>query len=72
MNKGIFLKLKHREDEEYQMTHPCANITGFISLKMHPYVTIQDYSVITCPKSRIKALLRYIDEVSPSRSGVDA
>jgi hypothetical protein len=61
-NKGIFLTLKHRE-EEYHMNHPNANITGFISLKMHPYVTVQDYCVITCPKTKLKALLKYNDEV---------
>jgi oxysterol-binding protein-related protein 9/10/11 len=45
------------------MSHPTANITGFISLKVHPYVTVQDYCVITCPKTKIKALLKYHDEV---------
>jgi len=62
-NKGIFITLKHRDNEEYQLTHPSANVTGFISLKVHPYVTVQDYCVITCPKTKVKALLRYIDEV---------
>jgi len=45
------------------MTHPTANITGFISLKMHPYVTVQDYCAVTCPKTKLKALLKYNDEV---------
>lgn len=45
------------------MAHPTANITGFISLKVHPYVTVQDYCVITCPKTKVKALLKYHDEV---------
>jgi hypothetical protein len=64
-NKGIFITLKHRDNEEYQLTHPSANVTGFISLKLHPYVTVQDYCVITCPKTKVKALLRYVDEVPP-------
>jgi hypothetical protein len=63
LNKGIFIKLKHRDDEEYQLTHPSANVTGFISLRVHPYVTVQDYCVVTCPKTRLKALLRYVGEV---------
>ena len=62
-SKGIFINLKHHGDEEYQLTHPCANITGFISLKIHPYVTVQDYCVITCPKTKLKALLKYREEV---------
>jgi hypothetical protein len=64
-NKGIFITLKQRDNEEYHLTHPTANITGFISLKVHPYVTVQDYCVILCPKTKIKALLRYNDEVCP-------
>jgi hypothetical protein len=63
-NKGILLTLKNRDNEEYSMSHPTANITGFISLKVHPYVTVQDYCAITCPKTKIKALLKYHDEVS--------
>jgi len=60
-NKGIFITL--RDDEEYHLTHPTANVTGFVSLKMHPYVTVQDYCIIRCPKTRMKALLKYNDEV---------
>jgi hypothetical protein len=60
-NKGIFITV--REDEEYHLTHPTANVTGFVSLKMHPYVTVQDYCIIRCPKTRMKALLKYNDEV---------
>lgn len=71
-NKGIFITLKHRDNEEYQLTHPSANVTGFISLKIHPYVTVQDYCVITCPKTKVKALLRYVDEVkTPSQLLID-
>jgi hypothetical protein len=63
LNKGLFITLKNRDSEEYQLTHPSANVTGFISLKMHPYVTVQDYCVVTCPKTKVKALLRYVSEV---------
>jgi hypothetical protein len=63
LNKGVFITLKHRDDEEYQLTHPCAHVTGFISLKFHPYVTVSDDSVITCPKTKLKAILKYVDEV---------
>jgi hypothetical protein len=64
LNKGVFITLKHRDDEEYQLTHPCAHVTGFISLKFHPYVTVSDNSVITCPKTKLKAILKYADEVT--------
>jgi len=50
------------------MIHPTANITGFISLTMHPYATVQDYCVITCPKTKLKALLKYHDEVLPAQT----
>ena len=62
-SKGIFINLKHYDDEEYQLTHPSANVTGFISLKVHPYVTVQDQCVVTCPKTKLKALLKYTEEV---------
>ena len=62
LNKGIFINLKHHDDEEYNLTHPCAHVTGFISLKFHPYVTVSDACSITCPKTRLKAILKYSDE----------
>jgi len=63
LNKGIFINLNHRDDEEYNLTHPCAHVTGFISLKFHPYVTVSDACYITCPKTKLKAILKYSDEV---------
>jgi oxysterol-binding protein-related protein 9/10/11 len=63
LNKGVFINLKHRGDEEYQLTHPSAHISGFISLKFHPYVTVSDGSYITCPKTKLKAILKYCEEV---------
>lgn len=63
LNKGVFINLKYRNNEEYQLTHPTAHITGFISLKFHPYVTVSDNTVVTCPKTKLKAILKYCDEV---------
>jgi len=60
-SEGIFLTLKNH-GEEYQMTHPVGSITGFISLK-YPYLVVQDYAYITCSKSKIKAILKYNEEV---------
>lgn len=69
LNKGIFITLC--DDEEYNLTHPTANVTGFVSLKMHPYVTVQDYCVVRCPKTKTKALLRYVDEVLSALYQID-
>ena len=59
-NLGIFLTLQHRDNEEYQMTHPFAHLGGFLRGSL--YVTVADVCYITCPKTRLKAMLHYLDE----------
>ncbi|KAL8658953.1 MAG: hypothetical protein Q9226_000691 [Calogaya cf. arnoldii] len=59
-NLGIFINLQHRGDEEYRLTHPAAHLAGL--LRGSPSVTVADTCYITCPKSRIKVILHYLEE----------
>jgi len=59
-NLGIFITLTGRDNEEYQLTHPAAHLGGL--LKGTLSVTVADTCFITCPKSRLKAILLYLDE----------
>ena len=59
-NLGIFLTLQHRDNEEYQMTHPFAQLGGFLRGSLH--ITVADVCYITCPKTRLKVILDYLDE----------
>ena len=59
-NLGIFLTLQNRDNEEYQMTHPFAQLGGFLRGSL--YVTVADPCYITCPKTKLKAILHYMEE----------
>lgn len=59
-NLGIFVRLRRRDDEEYQLTHPAAHVNGF--LKGGLSVSVSDACTITCPRTRIKAILQYLEE----------
>ena len=59
-NKGIFITLHRRDDEEYQLTHPAAYLGGFIRGNLN--VTVSDTCYVTCPKTGIKVLLHYLEE----------
>jgi oxysterol-binding protein-related protein 9/10/11 len=58
-NKGIFINLTKR-DEEYQLTHPVASLSGL--LKGSLYIAVADTCFITCKKTRIKVILTYQEE----------
>jgi oxysterol-binding protein-related protein 9/10/11 len=58
-NQGIFIKLTEK-DEEYQLTHPAANLSGI--LKGSLYISVADTCFITCPKTKIKVILTYAEE----------
>jgi hypothetical protein len=58
-NNGIFINIPEF-DEEYQLTHPTAQVNGF--LKASLYLTITGKCVISCPKSGYCAVLEYKDE----------
>lgn len=59
-NKGIFITLGQRDNEEYVLTHPAAYLCGF--LRGNLYVTVSDICTITCAKTGIKVLLNYLEE----------
>ncbi|KAM0747159.1 hypothetical protein T439DRAFT_328927 [Meredithblackwellia eburnea MCA 4105] len=63
-NKGIFVSFPDRAGEEYQITHPTANVAGL--LRGNPYATICEYTYVTCRqgegKRRLRAIISYIEE----------
>lgn len=61
MNKGIYITLETRDGEEYLCTHPTASIAGI--LKGDLYITVSDETVISCPRTKLKAVLTYKEEV---------
>ncbi|KAK2812159.1 hypothetical protein FQN50_001516 [Emmonsiellopsis sp. PD_5] len=59
-NLGIFVTLRDRDNEEYNLTHPAAHLGGLLRGSLS--ITVADTCFITCPKTRIKAILTYLDE----------
>ncbi|KAL8702984.1 MAG: hypothetical protein Q9201_003845 [Fulgogasparrea decipioides] len=59
-NLGIFINIQHRDNEEYRLTHPAANLAGLLRGSLS--ITVADTCYVTCPKSRIKAILQYLEE----------
>jgi hypothetical protein len=59
-NLGIFVTIHKRDNEEYQLTHPDANLGGLLRGSLS--ITVADICFVTCPKSRLKAILHYLDE----------
>ncbi|KXT03774.1 hypothetical protein AC578_773 [Pseudocercospora eumusae] len=59
-NQGIFVRLKNRDNEEYQLTHPAAFLGGF--LRGNLYVTVADTCYVICEKTGIKTILHYLEE----------
>lgn len=59
-NKGIYLTLHNHGDEGYNFTHPTAHLGGL--LKGSLSITVADICYITCPKTRLKAILEYQEE----------
>ncbi|KAK2750899.1 hypothetical protein FQN55_001471 [Onygenales sp. PD_40] len=59
-NLGIFVTLRDRDNEEYNLTHPAAHLGGLLRGSLS--ITVADTCFITCPKTRIKAILQYLDE----------
>ncbi|MCJ1366936.1 hypothetical protein MMC16_006067 [Acarospora aff. strigata] len=65
-NLGIFVTVESRGNEEYQLTHPTAQLGGL--LRGSPSVTITDSCYITCQQTRIKVILHYLEEGWLSKS----
>ncbi|EJT68347.1 hypothetical protein GGTG_14073 [Gaeumannomyces tritici R3-111a-1] len=59
-NLGIFVTLEKRGDETYQLTHPAAHLGGILRGALS--VSVGDMCYISCPKTKLKAILRYFDE----------
>ncbi|MCJ1470988.1 hypothetical protein MMC07_009636 [Pseudocyphellaria aurata] len=59
-NLGIFITIASRDNEEYQLTHPAAHLGGLIRGSLS--VTVADTCFVTCPKTRTKVILQYLEE----------
>ncbi|KAK3985601.1 putative oxysterol-binding protein [Cladorrhinum sp. PSN332] len=59
-NLGIFITVDRRGNETYQLTHPAAHLGGILRGALS--VSVGDTAYITCPKTKLKAILRYYDE----------
>ncbi|KAF2033393.1 hypothetical protein EK21DRAFT_98385 [Setomelanomma holmii] len=59
-NLGIFITLKNRDNEEYQLTHPAAYLGGLLRGSLS--VSVADSCYITCPKTGLKVILEYLEE----------
>ncbi|KAI9820835.1 MAG: hypothetical protein M1832_003468 [Thelocarpon impressellum] len=74
-NLGIFVTLQKRDNEQYQLTHPAAHLGGILRGdplgKLCPRlltppgslsVTVADMCYVTCPKTKLKVILHYVEE----------
>lgn len=59
-NMGIFITLDKRDGETYQLTHPAAHLGGLLRGALS--VSVSEFAYITCPKTKIKVILHYVEE----------
>ncbi|KAH7322873.1 hypothetical protein B0I35DRAFT_189521 [Stachybotrys elegans] len=59
-NMGIFIALEKRDGETYQLTHPAAHLGGILRGALS--VSVSEMAYITCPQTKIKAILHYVEE----------
>ncbi len=59
-NLGIFITVDKRDNETYQLTHPAAHLGGILRGALS--VSVGDVAYVTCPKTKLKAILQYFDE----------
>lgn len=59
-NLGIFVTIEKRDNEEYQLTHPDAHLGGILRGALA--ITVADTCYVTCPKTKLKAILQYMEE----------
>lgn len=59
-NMGIFITLDKRDGETYQLTHPAAHLGGLLRGSLS--VSVSEFAYITCPKTKIKVILHYVEE----------
>lgn len=59
-NRGIFVTLAHRDNEEYQLCHPAASLGGLLRGSL--YISVADTCTVTCPNTKLKCILTYVEE----------
>jgi hypothetical protein len=59
-NLGIFITLRKRDGEQYQLTHPAAHLGGLLRGSLS--VTVGDQCYVTCPRTKLKTILHYKEE----------
>lgn len=59
-NLGIFITLERRNNETYQLRHPAAHLGGIFRGSLS--VTVGDMAYISCPETKLKAILNYYDD----------
>ncbi|CAP64585.1 uncharacterized protein PODANS_5_8600 [Podospora anserina S mat+] len=59
-NLGIFITVDRRDHETYQLTHPAAHLGGILTGALS--VSVGDMCYITCPETKLKAILRYYND----------
>ncbi|KUI58258.1 Oxysterol-binding protein-like protein 1 [Cytospora mali] len=59
-NLGIFITLDKRNNETYQLKHPAAHLGGIFRGALS--VSVGDMAYITCPQTKLKAILNYYED----------
>ena len=59
-NKGIFITLHNADNETYNLTHPVAHLGGLLRGSLS--ISVTDVCFVTCPRTRLKAILQYLEE----------
>jgi oxysterol-binding protein-related protein 9/10/11 len=59
-NFGIFITLEKRDNETYQLQHPAAHLGGLLRGALS--VSVGESAFITCPKTKLKCILQYIED----------
>lgn len=59
-NLGIFITLEKRSGETYQLKHPAAHLGGIFRGALS--VSVGDMAYVSCPQTKLKAILSYYDE----------
>ncbi|ORY60962.1 oxysterol-binding family protein [Pseudomassariella vexata] len=59
-NLGIFITLERRDHETYQLTHPAAHLGGILRGALS--VSVGEAAYISCPKTKIKCILQYVED----------
>ena len=59
-NLGIFITLERRNNETYQLTHPAAHLGGILRGALA--VSVADVAYITCPQTKMKVILNYLED----------